>query len=247
MKKLFLLLFLIATSITLHAQKEIAVGLHYVTVKNADESKIIDLEKNIFSKLHKYSIDSGKKIGWDMWRLENDSDPNHTTFVFTHLQPSLDQVDSGWGSQTLFSKSELSLAQEKMRSMVVDQKTIMTTFKGGYAPIDDKPVEFVQLSFMNVDPTGQYDYEQMELKNFMPAHKKNKLLKGWALHRIVNPHPESGDDYITANFFDSMSDIYKNSNGVTKLTSQEKANYKEILNLRSMSKVEVFRLMVSVR
>jgi hypothetical protein len=44
-----------------------------------------------------------------------------------------------------------------------------------------------------------------------------------------------------------MSDIYKNSNGVTKLTSQEKANYKEILNLRSMSKVEVFRLMVSVR
>ena len=81
----------------------------------------------------------------------------------------------------------------------------------------------------------------------MLAHKKNKLLKGWALHRIVNPHPESGDDYITANFFDSMSDIYKNSNGVTKLTSQEKANYKEILNLRSMSKVEVFRLMVSVR
>ena len=100
----------------------------------------------------------------------------------------------------------------------------MTTFRGGFAPIDEKPVEFVQLSFMNVDPTGQYDYEQMELKYFMPSHKKNKLLKGWALHRIVSPHPDSGDDYITANFFDSMSDIYKNSNGVTKLTNQQKAN-----------------------
>ena len=247
MKKSFLLLFFIVTSITLCAQQEIAVGLHYVTVKNGDESKIINLEKNIFSKLHKYSIDSGKKIGWDMWRLENDSDPNHTTFVFTHLQSSLDQEDSGWGNQTLFSKSELSLAQEKWWSLVVDQKTIMTTFKGGFAPIDEKPVEFVQLSFMNVDPTGQYDYEQMELKDFMPSHNKNKLLKGWALHRIVNPHPDSGDDYITANFFDSMSDIYKNSNGVTKLTNQQKANYKEILDLRSMSKVEVFRLMLSVR
>jgi hypothetical protein len=123
----------------------------------------------------------------------------------------------------------------------------MTTFRGGFAPIDEKPVEFVQLSFMNVDPTGQYDYEQMELKDFMPSHKKNKLLKGWALHRIVSPHPDSGDDYITANFFDSISDIYKNSNGVTKLTNQQKANYKEILDLRSMSKVEVFRLMLSVR
>ena len=247
MKKSFLLLFFIVTSIKLNAQQEIAVGLHYVTVKNADESKIIDLEKNIFSKLHKYSIESGKKIGWDMWRLENDSDPNHTTFVFTHLQSSLDQEDSGWDSQSLFSKSELSLAQEKWWSLVVDQKTIMTTFRGGFAPIDEKPVEFVQLSFMNVDPTGQYDYEQMELKDFMPSHKKNKLLKGWALHRIVSPNPDSGDDYITANFFDSMSDIYKNSNGVTKLTNQQKANYKEILDLRSMSKVEVFRLMLSVR
>ena len=58
MKKSFLLLFFIVTSIKLNAQQEIAVGLHYVTVKNADESKIIDLEKNIFSKLHKYSIES---------------------------------------------------------------------------------------------------------------------------------------------------------------------------------------------
>ena len=48
MKKSFLLLFFIVTSIKLNAQQEIAVGLHYVTVKNADESKIIDLEKNIF-------------------------------------------------------------------------------------------------------------------------------------------------------------------------------------------------------
>ena len=102
--------------------------------------------------------------------------------------------------QNIYSKSELALAQEKWWSLVVDQKTIMTTYKGGFAPINDKPVEFVQLDFMNVDPTRQYDYEQMELKNFMPEHKKNKLVKGWALHRIVNPHPESGDDYITGNF-----------------------------------------------
>jgi len=246
MKKILLLIF-IAVSISVYSQNEIAVGLHYVTVKKGDESKIIDLEKNIFSKLHKYSIDSGKKIAWDMWRLENDTNPNHTTFVYAHLHPSLDQQEWGWNKQNIFSKSELSMAQEKWWSLVIEEKFIMTTYKGGFAPIDEKPVEYVQLSFMNVDPTQQYDYEQMELKNFMPSHKKNKLMKGWALHRILNPHPESGDDYITANFFDSMTDIYKNTNQVSKLTNQQKANYKEILDLRSMSKVEIFKLMVSVR
>ena len=246
MKKIFsLLLFTISFSIL--AQEEIVVGLHYVTVKTGDESKIVDLEKNIFSKLHQYSINSGKKIAWDMWRLENDSDPNHTTFVYAHLQPSLDQMDSGWDRQNIYSKSELALAQEKWRSLVVSQKTIMTTYKGGFAPINEKPVEYSQLSFMNVDPTSHYDYEQMELKNFMPAHKANKLVKGWALHRIVNPHPESDNDYLTANFFDSMEDIYKNTNNVAELTMQQKADYGEILKLRSMTKVEIFKLMLSIR
>jgi hypothetical protein len=246
MKKLFTFL-LFTLSINLVAQEEIAVGLHYVTVNTDDEAKLIDLEKEIFSKLHKYSIDAGKKIAWDIWRLENDTDPMHTTFVYAHLQPSLDQQDWGWDNQTIFSKSELALAQEKWWSLVVSQKTIMTTYKGGFAPINEKPVEFSQLSFMNVDPTSHYDYEQMELKNFMPAHKANKLVKGWALHRIVNPHPESENDYLTANFFDSMEDIYKNTNNVAKLTKQQKADYGEILKLRSMTKVEIFKLMLSVR
>ncbi|MGB1556136.1 MAG: hypothetical protein ACPHDX_08565, partial [Flavobacteriaceae bacterium] len=78
MKKIFTFL-LFTLSINLVAQEEIAVGLHYVTVNTDDEAKLIDLEKEIFSKLHKYSIDAGKKIAWDLWRLENDTDPMHTT------------------------------------------------------------------------------------------------------------------------------------------------------------------------
>ena len=41
--------------------------------------------------------------------------------------------------------------------------------------------------------------------------------------------------------------MYKNTNSVAKLTNQQKANYKEILDLRTMSKVQILRLMVSVR
>jgi hypothetical protein len=87
----------------------------------------------------------------------------------------------------------------------------------------------------------------MELKNFLPAHKKNPLVRGWALHSIDTPHAEDEDDYLVANFFETLNDMYKNSGSVSQLSKQEKANYKAILNLRKMTKVEVLTLVMAER
>ena len=83
MKKI-VFIFLLFTFVV-KAQKNMPVGMHYVTVKSSDASELIELEKNYFSKLHKNAIDKGEKIGWDMWRLENSADPNYTTFLYVHL------------------------------------------------------------------------------------------------------------------------------------------------------------------
>ena len=147
----------------------------------------------------------------------------------------------------MFTESEMSMARKRWGELVVNSKFIMTSYKGGFAPINETPVKYVQLSFMNVNPTSHYDYEQMELKDFMPSHKSNKLLKGWSLHRISIPHAESEDDYLTANFFESMEDIYRNTDGVTQLSKQQKMNYQKILDIREMTKVEVLSLVMGVR
>lgn len=248
MKKLLLFIAILSISLPVLAQKNMPVALHYVTVKSSDAEKLIALEKNYFSKLHKANIDAGEKIGWDMWRLESSATPEHTTFVYTHLQPNLDTQSFGFGdTDAYFSKEELAMVQEQWGSMVVDSKFLMTSFKGGFAPIKDQPVNFVQLSYMNVDPTSHYDYEQMELVNFMPGHKNNTLMKGWALHRITTPHAENEPDYLTANFFENMEDIYRNSDGVAQLSKQQKMNYQKILDLREMVNVEVLSLVMAVR
>ena len=244
MKKL-LFTFLLFTFV-LTAQKNMPVGMHYVTVESSDANELIELEKNYFSKLHKDAIDNGKKIGWDMWRLETNTNPNHTTFLYVHLQPSL-EANFGGDNQEIFTESELSMARKRWSELVVKSEFIMTSYKGGFAPINEKPVKYVQLSYMNVNPTSHYDYEQMELKDFMPSHKSNKLLKGWSLHRINTPHAESEDDYLTANFFESMEDIYRNSDGVAQLSKQQKMNYQKILDIREMTKVEVLSLVMGVR
>jgi hypothetical protein len=79
MKKILFIFLLFTFVVT--AQKNMPVGMHYVTVESSDANELIELEKNYFSKLHKNAIDNGKKIGWDMWRLETNTDPNHTTFL----------------------------------------------------------------------------------------------------------------------------------------------------------------------
>ena len=246
MKKPLLLLFLLITTLT-WAQENMPVYMHYVTVKSSDADKLISLEKNYFSKMHKQNIDSGKKIGWDMWRMENQSDAGHTTFVYTHLQHSLDEMELSGGGSDLFSEAELKMANEQWASMIVSSKLLVTSFKGGFAPIKEEPVNVVQLGFMNVDPLSYYEYEQMELKNFLPAHKKNPLVRGWALHSIDTPHAEDEDDYLVANFFETLNHMYKNSGSVSQLSKQEKANYKAILNLRKMTKVEVLTLVMAER
>ena len=56
MKKLLFTFLLFTFVVT--AQKNMPVGMHYVTVESSDANELIELEKNYFSKLHKNAIDN---------------------------------------------------------------------------------------------------------------------------------------------------------------------------------------------
>ena len=243
---LFFVLLLVGSWAT---AQEMYVGLHYITVKSEDAQGLIELEKNYFSKLHKAAIDRGEKIGWDMWQITNSSDASHTTFVYAHLQPSLDTSNMGGdNSGQDFSEKELQMARQQWGGKVVAAKFVMTAFKGGFVPAaGEKPATIAVVSHMEVDPTRMYEYEQMELKNFMPAFKNNPLVKGWGLHKILEPLAEGSPNYITANFFNDMSAVYKNSENTGRPTRQQQSNYSNILKLRKMSRVDVMRLVLAER
>ena len=249
MKKIIVLFFLVSNMFFLKAQ-EIVVALHYVKVETKNESKLIDLEKTYFKKLHKFAIDNNSKIGWDMWKLENDGDSKHTTFVYAHLWPSIEDFtnNEGWSGQDLFSQSEMDRVWEQLSALDLDgSKTLTTLYKGGFAPVNEIPAEVLQLSFMNVDPTMFYEYEQMELNEFQPNHKDNDLVVGWGLHKILDSRGEKAEDYLTANFFMDMGDVYENNRWVSPSTKAQKSNYQSILKLREMTRVEMLTLVDGVR
>ena len=69
----------------------------------------------------------------------------------------------------------------------------------------------------------------------MPSHKNNKLLKGLSLHRTNTPHAESENDYLTANFFGSIEEIYGKKDRLAQLPKRQKMNYQKILDVREMT------------
>ena len=161
--------------------------------------------------MHKAAIDNGNKIGWDMWRLEN---PNyrepHTTFVYAHLE-NPDNEPNMQGGNNMFSESEINMVRKKWTDRVVKSGYVMTSYKGGFVPAANQdPPKYAVLDWMMVDPIDFYEYEQTELKTFLPMQKSNKIVKGWGLHKVVSPSNNNleASNYVVARFFDSMSDIY---------------------------------------
>ena len=250
MKKIIILQLFLCISFS-YAQQRMYVNLHYVTVKSEDAQAHINSEKEYFSKGHKAAIDNGNKIGWDMWRLENPGyRENHTTFVYAHLQDPDKSANMGDGNGNNFSESELAMVRKKWGDRVVKSGLVTVSYKGGFVPsADQEPAKFAVLDWMMVDPTDFYDYEQMELKTFLPMQKSNKYLKGWGLHKVITPRNNNleGSDYVVARFFNNMSDIYNMMDQTNPMGKSMKATMKKITNLRTIKRSQVLRLVLSER
>ena len=220
MKKILLIITLLIYT-TGSAQDEFYVGLHYFTVKKQFVKEFIEQEKNYYSKMHKASIDSGDKIGWDLWSVGDPFSGNekHQTFCFAHLQP----IDKPMGSMNsnLFSESEMKIVQKLRKKMVVKSKFIMTVFKGGFVPAaGKKPPKHLVLNFIDVDWKNYHEYEKLALSN-IEERKKSKYLKSWGLHKIVSRTNEKAD-YLAANFYDSPVDAYKRFTPTSPVSAAQK-------------------------
>ena len=102
---------------------------------------------------------------------------------------------------------------------------------------------------MVVDPADFYEYEQMELKTFLPMQKSNKSVKGWGLHKVVTPRNNNVNaaSYVVARFFDNMSDIQNMMDQTNPMSKNMKATMTKMYNLRSIRRSQVLRLILSER
>ena len=94
-----------------------------------------------------------------------------------------------------------------------------------------------------------YEYEKMEIDDFMPIHKKNKYIKGWGLHKVVYPlampFEQDKTDYITADFYQSYADIMRRYSETPKPSDSPRTI--PMSEIRENLRQEVFKLVLSER
>ena len=245
MKKIFLMLSLFASVYT-SAHGEFYVGLHYFKVKSEYAKEFIEAEKNYFSKIHKARIDSGDKIAWDMWKLQNnDMNDGETIFVFAHLQDINKPFRMGNPSK-MFSETELRMVRKQRSNMVLGSKFIQTVFKGGFVPSSGTPPKIAILNFIDAKAGKWYDLENTLINEISPQRRKSKFIKSWGLHKIVSPR-EDDSDYIIASFYSSMDDYYKRGVITTKPSKSQIERMNKLNSMRDIVRQEVLQLVLSER
>ena len=172
MKKIYTSLLL---SVILNFTYSQTVYMHYVTVNNSDVREHIEAEKKVHAKLHKEQIDKGNKLGWDMWRISNNSygEPT-TTFLYVHFNNP--DANPETQNSSILSDHEIKIHRKGYQNRVVKEGSLILGVKASYGiKAGDMPPKNLVINYMNVDFLNNYEYEQME-KEAGKSYKQNGRL-----------------------------------------------------------------------
>lgn len=248
MKKLFFIIAVIALTAVRAQNPDGFIYLHYVTVDSKDAGAHIKAEKEFHAKFHAQKIKEGKKIGWDMWRLENaDYGDNETTFLYVHLEKGT--ID--WSPVSVPGISEAEVAKEgaAFQARLKKHGMLVVKGKGGFGPQDAKgPLPVVVMNYMDVNPYRTAEYERVELEDFMPAHKASGNQKGWVLSKIVNRFgTEEMANYITSDFYPDLKTLYNVRAMSSEIPEEQIEAWEAMDELRTLKKSHIFTLVAFER
>ena len=246
MKHFFTVLFL-SLFFSLTAQEgELRINMWYGTVDNSDVAELLENEK-YFKDLWRQQKEAGLLANWEMWRLVN---PNHdhpqTTFVYVkfytpdnrNTTSTTSIIPEGLDAQAweIIQQRHLGLYKKIFSSDL--------SYKGGFnnSTAGSKPANFAIMNYMNVDWYKNFEYENMELKTFMPINKANGM-KAWALTKVLD---QLGTDrkvnYLTVDFYDSLEEIYTRRSNTASMSKEVVAANKKIDQIRSLISSDIFQL-----
>ena len=220
--------------------------MHYVTVKNSDVREHIEAEKNVHAKLHKEQIDKGNKLGWDMWRISNNSygEPT-TTFLYVHFNNPDANPDTQ--NSSILSDHEIKTHRKGYQNRVVKEGSLILGVKASYGiKAGDMPPKNLVINYMNVDFLNNYEYEQME-KEAGKSYKQNGRA-AWGFGKILNRFGSSHNaQYLTFDFYNSMDEIMEARMTTNKLSKTQMTTLKQYESLRTIHNTHILTLVAAER
>lgn len=199
------------------AQNEPAVFaiVEFMKVKPGNETKYLEVEKNIWKPLHQERINQGKITGWILYRVlyTGTQDPyNYATVTLFGGTANLEDPWAGIDPQKVLPDRDMDkdmVETDTSRELV--KSHLIMRLDEVYKEGGPGAFKYIEVDYMKVKPGNESSYVEVERNIWKPIH--NEFINagqrvGWSLWSIVFPSGSGNDyQYVTANYFPDFQKI----------------------------------------
>lgn len=245
MKKILLLMTFACFSV-FGQEGEMRINMWYGTIDNADLEEHLAFEKH-YKSIWKQQKDAGNLSGWEMWQLINPHEAStQTTFLYVKFYTEENRKNNKpiSGVPDGLDQASWDLISSKQIGHFKKIRSTDVSYKGGFnnSTAGSKPASYAVINNMNVDWYKQAEYEDMELKTFMPINKANGMM-AWGLTKVLDQlGTERKTNYYTVDFYNSLDEIYTQRSNTSKMSKNVIEANKKIDQIRTLISSDIFRL-----
>lgn len=249
------LLFLGATAI--YAQSNNYFVVQYIKTPPTIENEYLELETQVWKKMHQARIASGRLDGWHLYRVISPSGSNtEYNFVTVQIYRSVEKLaghfeEYGVDYTKVLSSDEIAFALKtpELRNVVYEevwQNEDSATNERG------KMFRFQRFNAMKtVDDSADAKYVQIEQNYWKPIHQRRIELgsmNSWGLYHMIIPGGTQRDyTWATVDYYDRFIDIMQddlNTNLFDEIHGADKGEQylKETTESRDLLRTEIREL-----
>ncbi len=226
-RSVLLIAFLSLFALSLIGQNNRYYVLQYLKVPPVQENEYLQLEMDVWKKMHQARIDAGVLDGWHLYRVISpqgtQTDYDFITVLIYNNPEKLAGHFENYGVDytQVLSSDEIAAALKtpEIRDLVYEE--VWQTIDGLQAPDSDQMFRFQRFNAMKTNPNqDDQNYVSIEQNYWKPVHQqriKMGSMYGWGLYQMIIPGgTEREYTWATVDYFDRFIDIM-NDDENTKL------------------------------
>lgn len=239
---------------SLAQEPNVYVIVELMKVEQGNEEMYLDIEQNIWKKIHQERVNNGTIMGWILYRVkftgENDEYNYATATVFDN-RSNIEDPFKGIDPQKILPDIDADEAMSKTvesRKLVKSQLIRRLDFAYPANSAGPPPFKFIHVNYMKVKPASGYPYIARTVwKPVLQEYVNQGTRAAWTLWQTVYPRGFAEDyQYIAVDYFSEWSQIgTSNFNEAFKKVHPGKNSnelMKESRESRTLVKTELWEL-----
>ena len=189
--------------------------VEFMKVKPGNESRYLDVEKNIWKPLHLARAKQGNIVGWFLYQVRFTGTDDCYNYVTVTLFDNFAKIEDPWKNidpAKILQGKDLDKAwQETGESRELVSSSLITRQASVYREGGPGDFKFLEVDYMKVEQGNEGEYVDVETNIWKPIHQefiKAGSRVGWSLWGRNFPSGAGLDyQYVTVNYFADFSKI----------------------------------------